>query len=330
MYYPASRVLTVLELLQAHVRLSGPELAEHLEVDVRTVRRYILRLQDLGIPVETIAGRHGGYRLRPGYRLPPMMFNDDETVALGLGLAVAQNLGLAGAVPAASGALAKLTRVMPEALREKIFALQTALTVNLPPPDFLVESELFSLLSEAIAQTRQVQLFYQSRHANQPAARTINPYGLISHAARWYLVGYSVEKAAIRVFRLDRLSNVILTEHKFERPANFDSLAYALQSFAAIPDRWDIVVRLEISLAEARQKVPPSLASLEQTSDGVILRASMPDLDWMGRFLLNLACPFTVIEPLELCEALEQIAAEIQRTVANSRQAAVLELLLPK
>src|SRR5687767_9627859 len=103
MYFPATRVLTVLELLQARGRMSGPELAARLEVDTRTVRRYITMLQDLGIPVEAERGRYGTYRLRPGFKLPPLLFTDDEALALTLGLLLARRLELAMAAPAVEG-----------------------------------------------------------------------------------------------------------------------------------------------------------------------------------------------------------------------------------
>ena len=111
MYFPTTRVLTILELLQSHYRLSGPELAERLEVNTRTVRRYITMLQDLGIPVEAERGRHGSYRLRPGFKLPPLMFTEDEALSLTLGLLVARRLGLTSAVaavPAVESAIAKI------------------------------------------------------------------------------------------------------------------------------------------------------------------------------------------------------------------------------
>jgi biotin operon repressor len=108
MYHPTTRVLTVLELLQSHQRLSGPDLARRLEVNVRTARRYITMLQDMGIPIEAERGRHGAYRLRAGFKLPPLMFNEDEALAVILGLQAARELGLAATAPAVEGALAKI------------------------------------------------------------------------------------------------------------------------------------------------------------------------------------------------------------------------------
>src|SRR2546423_3039752 len=118
MYFPTTRVLTILELLQSRQQLSGPELAERLEVNTRTVRRYITMLQDLGIPVEAERGRYGAYRLRPGFKLPPLMFTEDEALALTLGLLAARQLGLAVGAPAGGGAAGQVGRGFPTAVRE--------------------------------------------------------------------------------------------------------------------------------------------------------------------------------------------------------------------
>src|SRR6266702_7910332 len=134
MYHPTTRVLTVLELLQSHRQISGPKLAERLEVDIRSVRRYITMLQDLGIPIETERGRYGTYRLRPGFKLPPLMFTEDEALALTLGLLAVRRLGLAAVAPAVEGALAKVERVMPATLRARIQAVQETLIFDVPPP----------------------------------------------------------------------------------------------------------------------------------------------------------------------------------------------------
>ncbi len=126
MYHPTTRVLTVLELLQSHRQMSGPKLAERLEVDVRSVRRYILMLQELGIPIEGERGRYGTYRLQRGFKMPPLMFTE-EARALTLGLLAAKRVGIAMTTPAVEGALAKIDHVLPEAVRERVQALQETL-----------------------------------------------------------------------------------------------------------------------------------------------------------------------------------------------------------
>src|SRR5690242_17984693 len=142
MYHPSTRVLTVLELLQSHVELSGIALAARLEVDVRTVRRYVTMLQDLGIPVESRRGRYGAYRLRPGYKLPPLMFSSDEAVGVVLGLVVAQRLEIALTTPAIESALAKILRVLPAGLRERVRALQETLVLDFGERGIPVAGEL--------------------------------------------------------------------------------------------------------------------------------------------------------------------------------------------
>src|SRR5216117_2231452 len=132
MYHPTTRLLAVLELLQSRGRIGGGELARRLEVDERTVRRYVTMLRDLGIPIEAERGRYGAYRLRPGFKLPPLMFTEDEAIALTLGLLAARRLGLTAAAPATAGALAKVERVLPDAVRERVQALQDALVIEIP------------------------------------------------------------------------------------------------------------------------------------------------------------------------------------------------------
>ena len=132
MYHPTSRVLTVLELLQAHGRLNGRELAARLGVDPRTLRRYITRLEELGIPLAVEHGRHGGYMLVPGYKLPPLMFTDEEALCLAVGLLAAGGVGIAGNTTALATAQAKLERVMPHRLRERVHAAGETIALDLP------------------------------------------------------------------------------------------------------------------------------------------------------------------------------------------------------
>ncbi len=162
MYHPTTRVLTVLELLQAHGRLSGPELAARLEVNARTIRHYITLLQDLGIPVEAERGRHGAYRLRPGFKLPPLMFTEEEAVALTLGLLAARRLGLTAAAPATEGALAKVEHVLPDAVRAQVQALQSALTIEAPAAYVAPASSVVVTFGTAAQQRQRVRIAYRS------------------------------------------------------------------------------------------------------------------------------------------------------------------------
>ncbi len=296
MYFPTTRVLTVLELLQSHQQLSGPDIAERLEVNPRTVRRYITMLQDLGIPVEAERGRYGTYRLRPGFKLPPLMFTEEEALALTLGLLAARKLGLAVAAPAVEGALAKVERVLPATLRDRVQAVQETLVFDLTPPAVVPTSEVIGTLSAAAQQKRQVRLRYQAWDS-ETTERNVDLHGLVYRAGFWYAVGYCHLRKDLRVFRLDRVLH--------------DCLEYVTRSIAMTPGNWLVDVLLETTLEEAQQVVPPALATLEQAPNGVVLRCYVNNLDWIAHFLAGLQCSMVIHQPPELREALRQLAENI-------------------
>lgn len=313
-YHPTARVLNVLELLQVHGHLSAPELATRLEVDVRTIRRYVVKLQDMGIPIEAEIGRYGGYALRPGFKLPPLMFTDEEVLILTLGLHLARQSTLIGAKTTADVTLAKIERVLPFRLRDQFRALMEALNIAETPQAASVESGFISTLSLAIQQCRQVRVLYGE--ADALTSRVVDPYTIICYQARWYLVGYCHLRTAMRTFRLDRTRAVQLLNSGFDRPDNFDGLAYMLSSFEAIPDRWNIDVLLTLPIDVARQRIPREMATLVQEGDRVRLRSSLHDLDLCARFLIGLGCPITIIAPTELRGAFLSLAATLTQ-IAN-------------
>ncbi len=319
MYHPTSRVLAVLELLQAHPQLTGPELAARLEVDVRTVRRYVTMLQDLGVPIEGTIGRYGGYRLLPGFKLPPLMFNDDEALALAMGLLVARRLGLAAAAPAVEGALAKVERVLPAAVRARVQAVNETLIIDLPAPEVVVAGAILGALSHAAKHNQPVWLRYAGREG--ASERLVDPYGVVYHGGRWYTVGYCHLRAARRVFRVDRVEAIEVRTGVFDPPPPFDLVEYVRRSFAAIPDRWNVEVLLDLSLAEAQRRIPPGLALLETDRATVRLRASIHDLDWMARVLVGLNCRILALEPPELRAAFRRLARELYDLAADDEQA---------
>ncbi len=316
MYHPTTRVLTVLELLQSHGRLSGPDLAARLEVDGRTVRRYITMLQDMGIPIEAERGRHGAYRLRPGFKLPPLMFTEDEAVALTLGLLAARELGLAGAAPAVEGALAKVERVLPAALRERARAVQETVTLAVTPSAAIPAGDVVATLSTAVRQGRRVRLRYRSWR-DEETERALDPYGLVYRRGRWFAVGHCHLRAAVRVFRLDRIRDAALGDETFTPPPGFDSLDYVLRSLATAPARWEVDVLLHATLEEARCRVSPDIAALDEEPGGVRLTCAVGDLPWIARILAGLGCPFVVRRPPELRAALRQLAADLARSAES-------------
>jgi predicted DNA-binding transcriptional regulator YafY len=308
MYHPTTRVLTVLELLQARPGVNGPTIAAQLEVDRRTVRRYITMLQDLGIPIETSRGPHGGYRLRPGFKLPPLMLTDDEALAITLSLIAAQRQGLSIDPLATAGALAKIERVLPGALRERLQAVRDVVAFHsqdaFPRPD----GATLMLLSLAAQRGEQVLLRYQSD--GQATERAIDPYGLVFHWDRWYLAAWCHLRQAPRVFRLDRVRSAQPTLATFTRPAGFDSLAFVLERLASIPWGWEVEVLLESSLEAVRQWVPMGSVLLEEGPEGVVLRGQYDHLDRLALHLLLLECPLVVRRPPELRAALQRVAAQ--------------------
>src|SRR5918911_2949712 len=219
---PTTRLLSMLELLQTRGRIGGPELARRLEVGERTVRRYAATLQEIGVPVEGERGRYGAYSLKRGYKMPPMMFTDEEALRLALGLLAARTLGLAGAAPAVEGALAKLERVIPEALRGRVRALQETVSIAAARPQAPASSEALLTLAAAVGEQRRVRLRYSSGLSRE-TEREVDPYGVMHREGYWYAVGHCHLRGGMRLFRLDRILEAALLEETFARPAGLDS-----------------------------------------------------------------------------------------------------------
>lgn len=319
MYSPVERLLTVLNLLQARASITAAELAERLEVNARSVRRYITMLQDLGIPVEAERGRYGGYRLRSGFKLPPLMWTEEEAVAVTLGLRAAESLGFGRSQPGVASALAKVERVLPLHIQEHVQAVQHVVTLHPETTSAQGTGMWVSALSTAAYRGQRAWIVYRSKEGEQ-TERTLDCYGLLHLEGQWYAIGYCHLREAIRMFRLDRILRVESREEYFTRPRNFDLLTYALQAIRALPSRWLAEVLLKATLDQVRRAIPLTYAALEERRNGILLRIYDDDLDGLARFLVNLGCPFVVIQPPELLEALEQLAARIADMVAQVRQ----------
>jgi predicted DNA-binding transcriptional regulator YafY len=301
----------MLELLQARARIGVPELARRLEVGERTVRRYAAMLREMGIPVEAELGRYGAYSLSPGYRLPPMMFTDEEALGLALGLLAARHLGLAGVAPAVEGALAKLERVMPETLRGRIRDLQETVSIAAAHPQAPARSEALLTLAAAVGERRRVRLRYRSG-SSKDTEREVDPYGVMHREGYWYAVGHCHLRNGMRLFRLDRVLEAAMLEETFVRPAGLDSPGALLSAVANTPgDEWSVEVLLETEAEDVRRQLPPVGLSLEQTQGGTLMRCSTWSLEWVARMLAGLDCSFVVRSPTELREALERRAEEV-------------------
>lgn len=310
MYHPSTRLLTILELLQARGRMSGPELAKRLEVSPRSVRRYIAMLQDMGIPIEGERGRYGQYRLRPGYKLPPLMFDDEEALAVTAGLLLIRRAG--GLVDASTTerTLAKLNRVLPESLREQVTALQETLVLEVPPAQVLPGSEQLAVLSQGVRARRRVWLRYLDEQQST-TERDFDPYGVVQRGGRWYTAGYCHLRQALRVFRLDRVTEVRLLEATFKPPESFDAPAYVSQAVALVPLAFTAEVLLKTNLEAARRELYPNFVTLEASDEGVIMRCTTDNLRWLARVIASFSFAWEVLEPPELKVAIKEHVAGI-------------------
>ncbi len=304
-YRPTARVLTVLELLQSHGRLTGAELARRLEVDIRTVRNYVETLADLGIPVEAERGRYGAYRLRPGYKLPPLIFTEDESLALTLSLLLARENGLAQTSPAVESVLAKVERVLPQATRARIQAVEQTVLFERSAFHVAPSASAVTVLSSAVQTGQCVRLQYRSARSDV-TERVFAPYGVVYHAGLWYTIGYCHLRQEQRLFRLDRIQQVEVTSETFSPPVNFDALEAVHRALASVPRVWQIEVWLETTLEEVLRQTRFPKAMFEEVDNGVILRVDVEDLPWMARFLAGLGVPLIIHRPAELRTILRQ------------------------
>ena len=313
---PTIRVLTVLELLQARGRVSGAELALELGVDNRTLRRYIAMLEELGIPITSERGRYGGYALVAGFKLPPMMFTDDEAWALALGLLAARGLGLTEAAPAVASAQAKLERVMPLSLRHRVGLTEETIALELPRAGVIAgDGAALRLLGAAAKSRQRVHLRYQTAHS-EISARDFDTYGLAWRGGRWYAVGHCHLRSGLRSLRIDRIQSVQALPLVFTRPAGFDALGYLAQSIATLPRAHQIEVLLNTDLTTARREVFAGIGLLQMHGGHVLLRAQADDLDWFARELSRLPFDFEIRTPEALCAALLARALHLQRMAA--------------
>ena len=314
---PASRLLALLESLQARPVVTGRELAGQLGVDVRTLRRYVAALQELGIPVEGQRGVGGGYRLRPGFRLPPLMLSDDEAVVVVLGLVAARRLGLDTEDAAAGDALTKIHRVLPARLRSRVEALEAALALTASAAGATpVPGETVLLLADAIRRRKRVRSRYRS-FSGEVSDRELSPHGLVVHEGRWYLAAHDHGRGALRTFRVDRMTRLAAGEESALPPdADFDAAAYVSSSLASVPWAWEVEVALDLPLQSAAERIPATLGALAEEGDEVILRMRVDSLDWMATVLAGLGCGFTIRKPAELAESVRSLAARLSASGA--------------
>jgi predicted DNA-binding transcriptional regulator YafY len=312
---PTARLLELLELLQAQTLTTGREIAERLGIDPRTARRYVTALQDLGIPVEGQRGVGGGYRIRPGYRLPPLMLSDDEAVVVALGVVAAGRLGLAGSAEAVDGAQAKIHRVLPDGLRRRVEALETTLDFTATPRAGVpVAGDTLLRLAEAIRRRRRLRVSYRA-YSGVASRRELSPHGLVVHAGRWYLAAYDHGRADLRTFRVDRMKRAALRpDAADEPPEGFDAVTHVTTSIARVQWPHEVEVVLELPVRDAMRRVPATLAELIDEEGRTLLRMRVSSLDWMASVLAGLGCGFSIRQPDELRASVRALGERLARS----------------
>ncbi|MGA9420855.1 MAG: YafY family protein [Rhodanobacteraceae bacterium] len=315
---PTTRVLAVLELLQSHGRISGPELARRVDVDVRTLRRYIVMLEEIGVPITAERGRHGAYLLIAGYKLPPMMFTDDEGLALSMGLIAARSLGMHETASAIESAQAKLERVMPERLKRRVRAVDETVRVELARTTLGHGSPATMLTLTGAAKSQQrVHLSYRSAQGAD-SERDFDPYGLAFRAGAWYVVGRCHLRKDLRSFRLDRIRAVHALDVSFPRPDGFDALECVTRGIATLPRAIAVEVVLHTDLGGAQAEFLPAIGLFEPLPDGVLLRSRTDDLGWFARQLARVSFDFEILSPTGLRD---EIAAHATRLGRHAHRA---------
>ncbi|GAA2570064.1 WYL domain-containing protein [Winogradskya consettensis] len=317
---PTARVLTLLELLQSGGLRTLAELAGRLGVDERTVRRYVDHLIDLDVPVESVRGRYGGYRLAPGYRMPPLMLADDEALAVLLALTAARRAEATAATEttaAAETAAAKIRRVLPARLGRRLDALLETITFTAtasggaPTPD----STVLLTIADAIKHHNPISIRYADREARR-TTRTLHPHALVVHSNRWYVTGADPAMAANRTFRLDRIESARVLPGTFEPPADVDPAQQLLTGFADAPYRHEVTLRIRATPAQIRTRLPPSVATITETPGTgwahVEIRAE--SLDWLPPLLAALDHPFAIDRPAELRTRVAALADRLHRS----------------
>ncbi|WP_194893583.1 helix-turn-helix transcriptional regulator [Catenulispora pinisilvae] len=267
---PTGRVLTLLELLQSGGLRTSAELADRLGVDTRTVRRYVDHLLDLDIPVESVRGRYGGYRLARGYRLPPLMLGDDEALAVLLGLLAGGRSGLTAALgPAGETAAAKIRRVLPARLADRLRnVLDTVAFTAAPDQDPAPDATVLLTVSDAVAGHRPIAVAYTDRGGVR-TDRTLHPYAIVNHRDRWYIRALDPAIGEERSFRLDRITGVRTLPGSFEPPVgDGDPAQGLLTGFATADYRYEVTIRVQGTAEQIRTRFPASVAILNAVEEG--------------------------------------------------------------
>jgi predicted DNA-binding transcriptional regulator YafY len=315
----SGRLLDLLSLLQGRRDWPGAELAERLEVSGRTVRRDVDRLRTLGYPVESLTGPAGGYQLRAGTAMPPLLLDEDEAIAIAVGLRTAARASVTGIEETSIRALVKLEQVLPAHLRRRVAALGSA-TIAPPPPGPTVDPQHLTTIATACRDAECLRFGYRSRDGTA-TRREVEPRSLVNLGRRWYLVGWDRGREDWRTFRVDRVSRPAATGTRFTArtlPAE-DAAAYVEQSLAGGWSRYEARVTVHASAEEVAARHPYVAGALEPIdAHRCEYRASDDSLDWLAIRIAMLGVDVDVHEPPELVAQLNALADRLRRAAGRA------------
>ena len=310
----SSRLLTLLSLLQARRDWPGAELAERLEVSGRTIRRDVERLRALGYPVHALTGPAGGYRLRAGTAMPPLLLDEEEAIAIAVGLRTAARASVTGIEETSVRALVKLEQVLPSHLRRRVRALQDATaTITMPAGQAdTVDPQTLTVIAAACRDAERLRFAYRARDG-VASRREVEPHSVVNVGRRWYLVAWDCGREDWRTFRLDRLERPA-PGRRFtprELPAE-DGAAYVSRSLSAAPSRYE--ARLTLHAAAEAVRLPSYWGTVTPVDEhSCEFRTGDDNLEWLAARLTMLRVDFDVHEPPELVEHLRELGARISR-----------------
>ena len=296
---PTARILRLLSLLQTYRHWPGEELSDRLGVSPRTLRRDVDRLRELGYPVDTSRGTGGGYQLSAGTRIPPLLLDDEEAVAIAVGLRTAAGGGVTGIEETSLQALAKLQQVLPPKLRRRVDALADATeTTVFSSRQPTIPADTLVAVAQACRGREQLRFGYAAADGTE-TSRLVEPHRLVARGRRWYLVAWDLQRDAWRTFRLDRLSHPFANGVRFtprELPAE-DAAAYVTQALRSVPRGHEALLAIPLPLAEAQEQVPRWIGEL--TADGAdrtLLRATNDSPEWLALTLTMIPVDATVVD----------------------------------
>ncbi|SED18733.1 Predicted DNA-binding transcriptional regulator YafY, contains an HTH and WYL domains [Streptomyces sp. TLI_105] len=308
-----ARLLNLLSLLQTPREWPGSELAERLSVSPRTIRRDIDRLRDLGYPVEATMGAVGGYRLVAGTAMPPLLLDDEEAVAIAVGLRAGAGHAIEGVEEASVRALAKLEQVLPSRLRHRVSVLQNA-TIPLTRGDgATVTTATLTTLAGTVTGHERLRFGYRAGDGTE-TKRLVEPYRLVSTGRRWYLVAYDLGREDWRTFRVDRVSEPLATGARFaprELPSG-DAATYMARSMARAQGEVDLDVTFAAPAEFVVARLPSHLVPVATGPDRCRLRARVADsVEWLALRLALMDVDFTVHGPGPLITYMRDLSTRL-------------------